>query len=152
MELIRDADREATPHSSRLDQAVDSNDRHTRTSIIHWTSITGTKLWLLSSMTSNITFGPTDQQWHYAPAARTYDLSGGAGKKLTIATTEGPEDTLITIAPETTALVIVEYVISSQPKPPIHFAKCLHSSNMSSADNKSEMFFRSLYFSLLRQY
>jgi phosphatidylethanolamine-binding protein len=59
-------------------------------------------------MSSDITFGPADQQWHYSPSARTYDLSGGAGKKLTIATTEGPKETLITIAPQTTALVIVD--------------------------------------------
>jgi hypothetical protein len=59
-------------------------------------------------MSSDITFGPAEQQWHYSPSASTYDLSGGAGKRLTIATTEGPKDTLITIAPEATALVIVD--------------------------------------------
>jgi hypothetical protein len=59
-------------------------------------------------MSSNIKFGPLDQEWHYSPSARTYDLSGGAGKKLTIATTEGPKETSVTIAPEITALVIVD--------------------------------------------
>jgi hypothetical protein len=59
-------------------------------------------------MSSDVTFGPTDQEWHYAPSSRTYDLSGGASKKLTIAASEGPKETLITIAPETTALVIVD--------------------------------------------
>ena len=59
-------------------------------------------------MSLDITFGPADQEWHYAPPIRTYDLSGGAAKKLTIATSEGPKETSITIAPETTALVIVD--------------------------------------------
>jgi hypothetical protein len=59
-------------------------------------------------MTSDITFGPAGQEWHYAPSTRTYDLSVGAAKTLTIATTEGPRETSITIAPEATALVIVD--------------------------------------------
>jgi len=59
-------------------------------------------------MSSIITFGPTDQAWHYSSLARNYDISGGAGKKLTVATTEGPKETTITIAPEATALVIVD--------------------------------------------
>ncbi|KAN0093644.1 isochorismatase [Hyaloscypha variabilis] len=59
-------------------------------------------------MSSIITFGPKDQAWHYSQSARTYDLSGGAGKKLTMKTTEGPKETTITIAPESTALVIVD--------------------------------------------
>lgn len=59
-------------------------------------------------MSLNITFGPTGQEWHYSPSVRTYDLAGGAGKKLTMGTTEGPKETSITIAPETTALVIVD--------------------------------------------
>ena len=59
-------------------------------------------------MNSKISFGPSDQQWHYSPSTKTYDLSGGVGKRLTIATTDGPKETSITIAPETTALVIVD--------------------------------------------
>jgi len=56
----------------------------------------------------DITFGPPDQEWHYSQATRTYDISGGSEKKLTIATTKGPENTSIVIAPQSSALVIVD--------------------------------------------
>ncbi len=59
-------------------------------------------------MNAKISFGPPDQQWHYSPSTRTYDLSGGIEKSLKIVTTDGPNGTSITIAPETTALVIVD--------------------------------------------
>jgi hypothetical protein len=59
-------------------------------------------------MTSDISFGPPGQEWHYSPITKTYDLSGGSAKTITIPTTEGPEGTSITIAPESTALVIVD--------------------------------------------
>jgi phosphatidylethanolamine-binding protein len=58
-------------------------------------------------MTTDITFGPPGQEWHYSPSTKTYDLSGGSAKKLTIPTTEGPK-ALITLAPEKMALVIVD--------------------------------------------
>jgi hypothetical protein len=59
-------------------------------------------------MTSDLIFGPPGQEWHYSKSTKTYDLSGGAAKKLTFPTTEGPKETSVTIAPESTALVIVD--------------------------------------------
>ncbi|TVY47137.1 Peroxyureidoacrylate/ureidoacrylate amidohydrolase [Lachnellula occidentalis] len=59
-------------------------------------------------MSADLTFGPSDQEWHYSQSSKTYDLSGGSPKKLTVAATEGPEDTLLTISPEATALVIID--------------------------------------------
>jgi hypothetical protein len=59
-------------------------------------------------MISDLIFGPPGQEWHYSKSTKTYDLSGGAGKKLTFPTTEGPKETSVTIAPESTALVIVD--------------------------------------------
>ncbi|TVY62843.1 hypothetical protein LSUE1_G008435 [Lachnellula suecica] len=59
-------------------------------------------------MSPDLTFGPSDQPWHYSQSSNTYDLSGGSPKKLTIAATEGPEGTSFTISPESTALVIVD--------------------------------------------
>ncbi|TVY90293.1 hypothetical protein LAWI1_G006329, partial [Lachnellula willkommii] len=59
-------------------------------------------------MSANLTFGPPGQEWHYSRTSKTYDLSGASPKKLTLATTEGPEGTSFTIAPEATALVIID--------------------------------------------
>lgn len=64
-------------------------------------------------MSANLTFGPPGREWHYSPSSKTYDLSGASSsssspRKLTIAATEGPEETLFTIAPEATALVIID--------------------------------------------
>jgi hypothetical protein len=59
-------------------------------------------------MISDLIFGPPGQEWHYSKSTKTYDLSGGAAKKLTFPTTEGPKETSVTIAPESTALVIVD--------------------------------------------
>jgi hypothetical protein len=59
-------------------------------------------------MISDLIFGPPGQEWHYSKSTKTYDLSGGTAKKLTFPTTEGPKETLVTIAPESTALVIVD--------------------------------------------
>jgi hypothetical protein len=59
-------------------------------------------------MISDLIFGPPGQEWHYSKSTKTYDLSGGAGKKLTFPTTEGPKETLVTIGLESTALVIVD--------------------------------------------
>jgi len=58
-------------------------------------------------MISDLIFGPPGQEWHYSKSTKTYDLSGGAGT-LTFPTTEGPKETIVTIAPESTALVIVD--------------------------------------------
>jgi hypothetical protein len=55
-----------------------------------------------------ISFGPEGQQWHYAKATKTYDISGGSPTKMTIPTTEGPKETFVTIAPEASALVVVD--------------------------------------------
>lgn len=60
------------------------------------------------TMTTTLTFGPPTQQWHYSPSTKTYDLSGISPKKLTIPATEGPSGTSFTIAPPSTALVIVD--------------------------------------------
>lgn len=57
---------------------------------------------------TDVTFGPPGQEWHYSRTNRTYDISGASTRKVTIATTKGPEDTSFTIAPEKSALVIVD--------------------------------------------
>lgn len=59
-------------------------------------------------MSSDLTFGPSGQEWHYSTSTKTYDLSGGSAKKCIIGTTEGPQDTYISISPEETALVVVD--------------------------------------------
>ncbi|TVY24644.1 Peroxyureidoacrylate/ureidoacrylate amidohydrolase [Lachnellula hyalina] len=59
-------------------------------------------------MGADLTFGPSNQQWHYSPSSKTYDLSGDSPRKLTIAATEEPEETFFTISPEATALVIID--------------------------------------------
>jgi len=59
-------------------------------------------------MSPGITFGPPGHQWHYSQANKVYSLAGDAAERVNIATTEGPEGTSITIAPGTTALVIVD--------------------------------------------
>lgn len=55
-----------------------------------------------------ISFGPSGQEWHYSKTTKTYDISGGSEKKMTIPTTEGPKGTSFTIDPESSALVIVD--------------------------------------------
>lgn len=59
-------------------------------------------------MTSNLTFGPEGREWHYSPSSKTYDISNGSAKKITIPTTEGPADTSMTVDPLKTALVVVD--------------------------------------------
>jgi hypothetical protein len=59
-------------------------------------------------MTDIITFGPEGQEWIYSKSSRTYDLSGGSARRLTLSTTEGPEDTWITIDPSSSALVVID--------------------------------------------
>ncbi|KAI0126517.1 isochorismatase [Xylariales sp. AK1849] len=59
-------------------------------------------------MAPDLTFGPEGNQWHYERSAKTYDLTRGGSKKVTISTTKGPTDTRITIDPEKTALVVVD--------------------------------------------
>lgn len=70
-------------------------------------SILGTVL-ILPTMSSEVTFGPPGQEWHYSKTARTYDISGGSAKNIFIHTTEGPKETSVTIDPESSALVIVD--------------------------------------------
>jgi phosphatidylethanolamine-binding protein len=55
-----------------------------------------------------MTFGPEGDQWHYSRASKTYDLTRGAASAHTVKTTYGPENTFISIAPELSALVIVD--------------------------------------------
>lgn len=61
-------------------------------------------------MSADLTFGPAADEWHYDLNTKTYDLTrgGGAGAGFTLRTTQGPEETRITIAPEKTALVVVD--------------------------------------------
>lgn len=59
-------------------------------------------------MSADLTFGPPGSEWHYSTPTKTYDLSGGSTKKVIIATSEGAKDTCVSIAPETTALVVVD--------------------------------------------
>lgn len=54
-----------------------------------------------------ITFGTADS-WSYNRITKTYDLTRGSSKKLSIATTEGYGDTFFAIDPEKSALVIVD--------------------------------------------
>lgn len=62
----------------------------------------------MASEHQKISFGPEGWEWHYSQATRTYDISGGSPKKMTIPTTEGPEATSVTIDPESSALVVVD--------------------------------------------
>jgi hypothetical protein len=57
---------------------------------------------------ADITWGPQGQEWTYSKSTKTYDISGGAAKGLTIKTTVGPADTSFTIDPSKTAFVIVD--------------------------------------------
>ncbi|KAF4621565.1 hypothetical protein G7Y89_g14523 [Cudoniella acicularis] len=59
-------------------------------------------------MSSDISFGPPAQQWHYSKSTKTYDLVGGSTQKLKVLTTEGPDGVSFTISLELTALVIVD--------------------------------------------
>lgn len=65
-------------------------------------------------MAPDLSFGPPGDQWHYTRSTRTYDLtrgsssSPGAKPPLTIRTTQGAEDTYVTIAPGLSALVVVD--------------------------------------------
>jgi hypothetical protein len=65
-------------------------------------------LFTSSTMSSVVTFGPPGQEWHYSKTTKTYDISGGSAKKITIPTTEGPTETSVTIDPASSALVIVD--------------------------------------------
>lgn len=55
-----------------------------------------------------ITFGLPDSQWQYTRSTKTYDLSRGKTKTLTMSTSAGKPDTKVKIATQTTALVIVD--------------------------------------------
>src|SRR3954464_3678894 len=59
-------------------------------------------------MAPDMTFGPEGDQWHYSRPSKTYDLTRGAALSHTFRTTYGPEGTSISIAPELSALVIVD--------------------------------------------
>jgi phosphatidylethanolamine-binding protein len=59
-------------------------------------------------MTSDLTFGPPGREWHYSPPTKTFDISNGSAKKVTIHTSEGAAETFVAIAPEATALVVVD--------------------------------------------
>lgn len=57
---------------------------------------------------SDITFGPPGREWRYSKASKTYDLAADSTNKLTFATTEGPKEVSVAIAPESSALVVVD--------------------------------------------
>ena len=59
-------------------------------------------------MTTDISFGPSGQEWHYSKVTKTYDLFGNSTKKLTFSTTEGPKDISVAISPQSSALVVVD--------------------------------------------
>ncbi len=54
------------------------------------------------------TWGPPGDRWHYDHSTKHYDLCRESDKELTIATTAGPKGTTIAVAPELSALVIVD--------------------------------------------
>jgi hypothetical protein len=62
----------------------------------------------MTSGHQDISFGPEGQEWHYSLGTKTYDISGGSAKKMTIPTTEGPKETSVTIGPDSSALVVVD--------------------------------------------
>lgn len=55
-----------------------------------------------------VSFGPQGEEWVYNRSTKTYDLTRGRPGAVRIRTTEGPEDTFISIAPSLSALVIVD--------------------------------------------
>ncbi len=59
-------------------------------------------------MAPDLTFGPEGNQWHYKRSTKTYDLTRGSQPAHRVKTTYGPEDTHISIAPELSALVVVD--------------------------------------------
>jgi nicotinamidase-related amidase len=60
--------------------------------------------------TVDLTFGPPGDQWHYIRDSKTYDLTRGAGPGdgFTMRTTAGLPDTSLRIAPNVSALVIID--------------------------------------------
>lgn len=62
-----------------------------------------------SSSKSSIVFGPPNNQWTYTPATRTYNLTRDvSAPPFVFATTRGPPDTSVAVAPEHTALVVID--------------------------------------------
>ncbi|OLN84380.1 Peroxyureidoacrylate/ureidoacrylate amidohydrolase RutB [Colletotrichum chlorophyti] len=59
-------------------------------------------------MGPDLTFGPPGDQWHYYRQSRTYDLTRGRCPAWTVVTTQGLAQTSISVAPEGSALVIVD--------------------------------------------
>ncbi|KAK1968200.1 isochorismatase [Colletotrichum sublineola] len=59
-------------------------------------------------MRPDLTFGPPGDEWHYERPSRTYDLTRGRSPAWTVGTSQGPEQTSISVAPHSTALVIVD--------------------------------------------
>ncbi|GKT43119.1 peroxyureidoacrylate/ureidoacrylate amidohydrolase RutB [Colletotrichum spaethianum] len=59
-------------------------------------------------MRPDLTFGPPGDEWHYERPSRTYDLTRGRSPAWTVGTSQGPVETSISVAPHSTALVIVD--------------------------------------------
>jgi len=63
----------------------------------------------MATPAADLTFGPPTSKWHYTRASKSYDLTRStSNKKFTVKTTMGPEGTTISLAPELSALVIVD--------------------------------------------
>ncbi|KAK2030230.1 Isochorismatase hydrolase [Colletotrichum zoysiae] len=59
-------------------------------------------------MRPDLTFGPPGDEWHYHRPSRTYDLTRGRLPAWTVGTSQGPEETSISVAAHSTVLVIVD--------------------------------------------
>ncbi|KAF6820701.1 isochorismatase hydrolase [Colletotrichum sojae] len=59
-------------------------------------------------MRRDLVFGPPGDEWYYDKSSRTYDLTRGRTPVLTVGTSQGPTETFISVAPHSTALVIVD--------------------------------------------
>lgn len=57
----------------------------------------------------DVTFGPSGDEWSYRPSTKTYDLTRGSSQpSFAFNTTRGPPDIIVKVAPERTALVVID--------------------------------------------
>ncbi|GKT64485.1 isochorismatase hydrolase [Colletotrichum tofieldiae] len=59
-------------------------------------------------MRPDVTFGPPGDEWRYERPSRTYDLTRGRSPAWTVGTSQGPVETSISVAPRSTALVVID--------------------------------------------
>lgn len=62
----------------------------------------------MTSPPETLTFGPPGEQWQYSRSTKTYDLARGMKPSLKIGTTQGPDDTFLSVYPSLSALVVVD--------------------------------------------